>query len=151
MTDFDFDTENTENIDTVKTGAAKTGTAKINTENIGNNSECVESNIDNFSAENLNIYNPSDNILKQIDKKIVLKFMKEVKTSRTYIFGLDDYIRTKEDRDDFLKNLKKSLGTSIIERHDNNQNVYGFAGDHVKKIYECIVKKKICPVREIIK
>ena len=44
-----------------------------------------------------------ESILKQIDRKLALKFMKEVKTSRTYIFGLDNYIKVKEDRNNFIK------------------------------------------------
>lgn len=92
-----------------------------------------------------------ENILKQIDRKITLKFMKEVKTSRTYIFGLDNYIKIKEDKNNFIKNLKKSLGTSVIEKETNIGKAYGFAGDHMKYIYDYIVKKNICPIHEIKK
>lgn len=92
-----------------------------------------------------------ESILKQIDRKLTLKFMKEVKTSRTYIFGLDNYIKVKEDRNEFIKNLKKSLGTSVIEKEAESGQAYGFAGDHVKYIYEYIVKKNICPIHEIKK
>lgn len=92
-----------------------------------------------------------ENILKQIDRKLTLKYMKEIKTSRTYIFGLDNYIKVKEDLNDFIKKLKKSLGTSVIVKEAESGQAYGFAGDHVKYIYDYIVKKNICPIHEIKK
>lgn len=92
-----------------------------------------------------------DDILKQIDKKIIIKYMKEVRTSRTYIFGIHNYIRTKEERDKFVKHIKKSLGTSVIEKNDGDGVVYGFAGEHIKYIYDYIVKNNICPINEIKK
>ena len=43
-------------------------------------------------------------ILKQIDRKIIIKYLKEGKTSRTYVFGLDDFIK-KEDIENFMKKV----------------------------------------------
>ena len=49
-------------------------------------------------------------ILKDIDKKIILTFFKEGKTSRTYITGLIDFL-TENEIEKFTKNLKTKLGT----------------------------------------
>ncbi len=106
---------------------------------------------DNLNSDDLNSISSEEDILKQIDRKLTLKYMKEVKTSRTYIFGLDNYIKNKNDRNDFVKSIKKTLGTSVVEKKDGDTTSYGFAGDHIKYIYEYIVKKNICPINEIKK
>jgi hypothetical protein len=111
----------------------------------------IEETFDNsikLEEENMD---EEENILKQIDRKIILKFMKEVKTSRTYIFGLDNYIKTKEEKNEFIKHLKKALGTSFIEKDSDDGKAYGFAGDHINYIYSYIIKKNICPKNEIKK
>jgi len=114
----------------------------------------TEETVPNEIISNETILSETQNeksLLKQIDRKLTLKFMKEIKTSRTYIFGLDNYIKVKEERNDFIKCLKKSLGTSVIEKEAEFGQAYGFAGDHVKYICEYIVKKNICPEYEIKK
>ena len=128
MGDFDFDEFDTNNTNIIDT---------IDTINTIDTSDTVDTSVD---------------ILKQIDKKIILKYMKEVKTSRTYIFGLHNYIQTKDKITDFVKNIKKSLGTSVIEKKDTDGNmVYGFAGDHMKYINELLIKKNICLQSDIKK
>ncbi len=127
MEDFDFDTSKDDPV---------SNTSKDDPDS---NEDLIPSNED------------EDSILKQIDRKIVLKFMKEVRTSRTYVFGLENYLKTKQDRDEFVKYIKKSLGTSVIEKEGETGPAYGFAGDHIKYIYDYIVKKNICPINEIKK
>jgi translation initiation factor 1 (eIF-1/SUI1) len=104
------------------------------------------------SNKNEEITEDSKDILKEIDKNIKIKYMKEVKTSRTYIFGLNNYIESTEKINEFIKSIKKLLGTSMIEKKDNlDNNVYGFAGDHVKFISEYLIKKNICTQNDIKK
>jgi len=113
------------------------------------------SNEENISNKDIDTDSESENetdILKQIDKKLVIKYMKEIKTSRTYIYGLYNYIKTKEDTKEFLKKIKKALGTSVVEKIDEDNNIiYGFAGDHTKYIYDYIIKNNITPISEIRK
>lgn len=141
MEDFDFDTT-VENIPSKDIPSMDISS----NEDFDTTVENPPSNEDDFDS-NQN----EQNILKQIDRKIVIKYMKEVKTSRTYIFGLNNYIKTKKDIEEFIKNIKKSLGTSVIEKEGETGPAYGFAGDHVKYLYDYIVKKKICPINEIKK
>ena len=90
------------------------------------------------------------NIIDDIDKRIVLKFMKEGKTSRTYIIGLDKFM-TEETLKDLIKSLPKTLGTSSIKKEHENSYIYGFSGDHVNTIYDILIKKKIASKDQITK
>jgi len=93
-----------------------------------------------------------ENLLKQIDRKIIIKFLKEGKTSRTYIFGIDGFIKSQQEIDTFIKKLQKTLGTSLITKQsDTNTPVYGFGGDHIRTIYDFILKNKICNALDIKK
>jgi len=110
-----------------------------------------DSDNDGDNDDNLNYEDEQDNIITEIDKKIIIKYMKEIKTSRTYIYGLESYVK-KEDITNFIKTLQKSLGTSSLKKQDdNNNNIYGFAGDHIDTIYNYIIKKKICSKKDIVK
>jgi hypothetical protein len=116
------------------------------------NDEDVVNNNQNDSNSDSDTETNNKDILKQIDKKLVIKYMKEIKTSRTYIYGLYNYIKTKEETKEFIKKIKKALGTSVFEKMDDDNNmIYGFAGDHTKYIYDYIVKNNITPISEIKK
>ncbi len=111
-----------------------------------------DNQLDNFDDFNVDHTTQQTNLLAQIDRKIIIKFMKEGKTSRTYIFGLDQYIVNKDEILKFIKPLQKSLGTSMIEKTDeDNKLVIGFGGNHIQPIYDAIIKKNICPKNEIKK
>jgi len=115
-----------------------------------NNSESESDSADNDN-DNLNYEDEQDNVITEIDKKIIIKFMKEIKTSRTYIHGLESYVK-QEDIPNFIKTLQKSLGTSSLKKQDDdNNNIYGFAGDHIETIYDYIIKKKICSKKDVVK
>lgn len=93
-----------------------------------------------------------NNILNLLDKKIVLKFMKEGKTSRTYIIGLDRFFTKQDELDKFCKDLQKMLGTSFLKRTvENNQNHYGYAGNHIERIYDILIDKNIAARSDIKK
>ncbi len=113
------------------------------------NQELMDNFDDDFNADHTT---KQSNILAKIDRKIIIKFMKEGKTSRTYIFGLDQYIYNKDDILKFIKPLQKSIGTSLIEKLDeDNKLVFGFGGNHIQVLYDAIIKKNICPKNEIKK
>lgn len=113
-----------------------------------------ETDFDETASESKNetILEDSKDILKEIDKHIKIKYMKEGRSSRTYIYGLNNYIESTKKIKEFIQNIKKLLGTSSIEQKDNaNNSVCGFAGDHVKFINEYLIKNNICTQNDIKK
>ena len=92
-----------------------------------------------------------ENLLTKIDQKIILKFMREGKTSRTYIIGIHNYFKKEEELNTFIKSLKKKLGTSLFEKTVDYISHYGFAGNHIDKIYEELIKNNIAKKHEIKK
>lgn len=68
---------------------------------------------------------------KEVDenKKIELKFFKEKRTSRTYIYNMENYITEPEKLADIMKNIKKSLGTACTYKKTEFGKGYGFNGD----------------------
>ena len=80
--------------------------------------------------------------LEEIDKQILLKFIKEKKTNRTYIYGLHLFIPEKEKREEICSLLKKELGAgSNVKKNENNIEEYGFQGNHIEKIKIFLVNK----------
>lgn len=81
-------------------------------------------------------------ILKDIDRKIVLTFFKEGKTSRTYVSGLIDFL-TENEIDKFTKSLKTKLGAGLLKRKLNDKDKYdsyGYNGDHKEKIRDLLLE-----------
>jgi hypothetical protein len=78
-------------------------------------------------------------LLSQLDKKIIIKYHKEGRNSRTYVSGLDYYFNAVK-QNEFIKTLKKKLGTSAIKIIIDNSTVHGFGGDHVNTLYDYFVK-----------
>lgn len=112
----------------------------------------TESNSDSESNHKSdNEISTSENLLSQIDRKIILKYMKEKKTSRTYILGLEGYLKQDEQLI-LMKDIQKKLGTSLLKKMtEDNKPIFGLGGDHVNTIYDIIIKKKIAPKGEIKK
>jgi len=81
-----------------------------------------------------------DVTLLEIDKQIQLRFMKEKRTSRTYIRGLADFLDN-EKLTKFVTSLKKRLGTGMIECEQDGKIAFGFQGDHRSRIEEIIVSE----------
>jgi translation initiation factor 1 (eIF-1/SUI1) len=82
------------------------------------------------------------NQFEELDKKITIKLLKEKRTSRTYIEGLDKFFDTTAV-EKICSNLKKQLGTGFVERdiQENHKTIkiFGFNGDHrsrIKKVLE---------------
>jgi translation initiation factor 1 (eIF-1/SUI1) len=91
----------------------------------------------------------SNNILNSIDRNLSIKYIKIGRNSRTYLTGIKSYITDNDKLEEFVKKLKKQLGSGGLI--DKEQNVVSFQGDHTYKIYEYIIKNNICPKHEINK
>ena len=101
--------------------------------------------------ESDNDMSTTQNLLSQIDRKLILKYMKEGKASRTYILGLEGYLKQDEQLT-LMKDIQKKLGTSLLKKMtEDNKPIYGLGGDHVNTIYDIIIKKNIAPKGEIKK
>lgn len=75
--------------------------------------------------------------------KIEIKFFKEKKTSRTYIYNLGKFITDEKTLETVIKDLKKKLATScIIKNEEGYGNVYGFQGDHKRTIVTYLINNK---------
>lgn len=118
---------------------------------INNNISDESDSFDGSDIENVEDIQTNQDILKQIDRKIIVKYMKEGKNTKTYVYGLDDYMKP-ETHKQFCKELqKKKLGTSLIIRIENEKTVYAFGGDHCDKIIQELINTKIIPKNEIKK
>ena len=89
----------------------------------------------------------SNNILNSIDRNLSIKYIKIGRNSRTYLTGIKSYITENDKLQEFVKKLKKQLGSGGLI--DKEENVVSFQGDHTHKIYEYIIKNNICPKHEI--
>lgn len=99
-------------------------------------------------VDNNNIDFDDNNIFEDEDKKIILKFFKEKKTSRTYIYGLHDFM-TDEEVVKFVMYLKKKLGTGIIKKENDGIIEYGFQGDHKERIKKILISDTSIPEEKI--
>jgi hypothetical protein len=91
----------------------------------------------------------SNNILDQIDRKIRIKYIKDGKSSRTYIYGISSYIENEEEIMKLMKKIQKSLGTSIIKSYIDGKIIIGFGGNHIDSIYDYFTKNNLCNINEI--
>lgn len=107
-----------------------------------------ENSSDGENSENIK---SSDNLLSQIDRKIILKFMKEGKNTKTYIIGLEGYLKDDEQLI-FIKEIQKKLGTSLLKKiTEDKKPIYGLGGDHINSVFDFLVKKNIAKPSEIKK
>ncbi len=123
-----------------------------NNNNVSDSSNSSDnSDIDEPRQNTFENMDSQQDILKQIDRKIIVKYMKEGKNTKTYIYGLDYYMKP-EAHQQFCKDLqKKKLGTSMIKRVEDNKTIYSFGGDHCDKIIQELINTKIIPKNEIKK
>ena len=88
--------------------------------------------------------------LADIDSKIVLKFVKEGRRSKTYISGLELFLQKKADREKLCQDLRKVLGAgSNIVTDENDKEKYGFQGDHIERIKKFLMTKHNIPREKI--
>jgi|SRR5579863_4264049 hypothetical protein len=76
-------------------------------------------------------------------KKIEFKFIKEQKTSRTYIYNLEYFVRDDKALKDVIRNIKISLGTACIKKDTEFGLGYGFNGDFSEKIKTYLLENNI--------
>lgn len=82
--------------------------------------------------------------INNFNNKIDVRYLKDKKSKRTFISGLQYFLS-----DDEIKNLvlvlKKKLGAGVSERESENGIEYGFQGDHLRKIKEMIMENAKVP------
>ena len=94
--------------------------------------------MDTLNKDKLTCINPSI-----LDKKIELKTIKQKKTIRTFVFGLEVYIEKPTQMNKIIKELKTNLGTSCVNMNiDNFGFGYGFCGEHIDRIKTYLIDKK---------
>jgi hypothetical protein len=88
--------------------------------------------------------------LASIDNKITASFVKEGKTSRTYIAGLDLIVPDPEKRKTICKKIKTDLGTNGVQvTGESGRTSYGFNGNHAKSIKRILIKNFSIPESKI--
>ena len=88
-------------------------------------------------------------LFAQIDKRVTIKFLREVKTNRTYIGGLSGFM-TNEQISVFTKKLKKTLGAGMNPKTTADGKIeYGFQGNHIDRIKEIILSDTNIPEDKI--
>ena len=90
-------------------------------------------------------------VIVEIDKHIRLRFLKEKKTNRTYILGLDDFIPDSKKLADYVKHIQKTLSTGMTEKDEDGKKVFGFQGDHRTKIEQLLMSELNIPKTKIRK
>jgi translation initiation factor 1 (eIF-1/SUI1) len=87
-------------------------------------------------------------IFTDIDKIVTIRWLKEKKTSRTYVSGLQDFISDEEIKK-IVKTLKEKLGTGASEFKNEGKSDYGFQGDHREKVKKFLVENVGIPEKKI--
>lgn len=88
-------------------------------------------NISNLTIGN-NAKSNNSSLIAEIDKHIEIKFLKEGRRNKTYIYGISDYVEGGEkELKKCIEKLQKKLGTSVLEEEKDGKKYYGFGGDHV--------------------
>ena len=96
--------------------------------------------MDDFLKKNDNLAKEGPSIE---EKKIEFKQIKECRTSKTYMFNLEHYIKDEETMKNVIKDLKKSFGTSCTWKKTEEFGFgFGFNGDFAAKIKTYLLEKK---------
>jgi hypothetical protein len=80
------------------------------------------------------------------EKKIEFKYIKEKKTTKTYIFNLEHYVTDPAKLTAILTELKKLMGTSCTKKITEFGPGYGFSGDFQAKITQYLINNPISTV-----
>lgn len=116
----------------------------------------------------MDLMDTPDNILNEIDKRIKLRFMKEKRTSRTYIEGIEKFF-DEEKIKEIMQQIKKKLSTSYFKRTEDEVDedskskknnlqkttkasdiAHGFSGDHKERIKSILVDTYKIPEEKIV-
>ncbi len=122
----------------------------------------------NISGISIGNNSKSNNLslIAEIDKHIEIRFLKEGRRNKTYVYGLGDYIEIadKGDKADkvidkekekekellkFVEKLQKKLGTSVLWEEKDGKKYFGFGGDHVNTIKNIVISELKVPKDKI--
>lgn len=78
-----------------------------------------------------------------VDKRVYMRYIKDEKRWRTFVFNLEHHIKDKKVLEDAVTNLKKSLGTSCTYKDSTLGFGYGFGGEHSGRIKSYMIEKKL--------
>jgi hypothetical protein len=92
--------------------------------------------------------NTSIGILTNLDKHVEIRFLKEKKTSRTYLIGLEDFIDEKQ-LDKVVKIIQTTLATGLTTKKVDGKKRFGFNGNHVNFMKKYLVEKLNIPLDKI--
>lgn len=85
--------------------------------------------------------NLKDNIIANIDKHVEIRYLKEIKKSRTYVTGLNDYFDKPDHFEKFIKKMQSKLATGLYVKEDDGKKHYGFNGDHRNSIKQILINE----------
>lgn len=77
------------------------------------------------------------------DKKIEMKYIKDGRSHRTFVFNLELYIKNKEDLNKIINKMKKSFGTQCVHKETEFGFAYGFAGDLSARIKQYLIESHL--------
>jgi hypothetical protein len=109
------------------------------TSNINNSESDSESDSD---IEDTKEKNKSDSILKQIDCKVDIFYLKIEgdRKARTYISGLQTFIKDPHEEKKIAKSIQKNLSTGYYKRINEDQSYHhGFNGDYKLRIKNLLI------------
>lgn len=90
------------------------------------------------------------NVLNLIDYRIKLRFIKEKRTSRTYIEGLDKFFDIDSIKS-MMNTIKKTLSTGYYTNTETKGIIlHGFNGDHKERIKKILVENYNISIDKII-
>ena len=109
----------------------------------------ISMNISNISIGN-NLKSNDSNLIAEIDKHVEIKFLKEGRRNKTYIYGLEDFIEGGDkELTKYVEKLQKKLGTNLIKEQKDGKKFYAFGGDHVSVIKKFVIDDLKIPTEKI--
>ena len=84
-------------------------------------------------------------------KKLEFRYFKEKRSTRTYLYNIETFIKEPDELKTFLKKLKKNLGTSCTKKKTEFGIAYGFNGDLQTRIKQEIIKNNIATENDFVK
>ena len=103
-----------------------------------------------MDIDKMDIYNTKeiDRLVNDIDKIIIIRWVKEKKTNRTYVSGLHDFLEV-EIINKLVKKIKERLGTGSLKSDTSGGIIYGFQGEHKEKIKKFLLENTEIPESRI--
>ena len=136
---YDSDSSESESESEVVTNSNKKN--KTESDNASDIDSDIGSESDASESENAN----SNNILQDMTNLITLRYIKDGKAARTYIYGLELFVTTPEEVIKIAKEIQKKLSTGYF----NQNNSHGYNGDHRLKIEKLLHTQYNIPKNKI--